>query len=193
MAGIFLFKRKFFVLWILTVSCVLMPETVASAAAPLEHSSSAAAILDRVFPVVALPELLSPAATVPASAVPAIAFLAIAVLLLAVAAGYLAFRYFSLKGALRKLDWDLQEICRELSDNRILRLPLPDRDLEKLTESVNASLADIRQERLSYEIREREFQQLIENISHDLRTPLTVILGYLKWMRRGEADAHPLP
>ena len=117
------------------------------------------------------------------------ALILLSVLLLA-AAGYLAFRFFSLKRALREINRDLTEIRQNLSQNQILHLPLPDRDLERLTDSMNAALEDMRRERQSYEKREAEFQKLIENISHDLRTPLTVILGYLKWMKK--ADNAPL-
>lgn len=113
------------------------------------------------------------------------ALILLSVLLLA-AAGYLAFRLFSLKRALREINRDLTEIRQNLSQNQILHLPLPDRDLERLTNSMNAALEDVRRERQSYEKREAEFQKLIENISHDLRTPLTVILGYLKWMKKTE-------
>lgn len=108
---------------------------------------------------------------------------------LAVAAGfYLAIRYFLLKHALREVNRELTDIRRDITKNQILHLPLPDRDLEKLTESLNGTLEEVRKERLDYGKREREFQKQIENISHDLRTPLTVILGYLKWNRRFRGD-----
>ncbi len=106
--------------------------------------------------------------------------------LLLAAAGYLALRCIFLKRALREINRDLTEIRLDLSKNQILHLPLPDRDLEQLTKSMNAALEEVRQECQSYEKREAEFQKLIENISHDLRTPLTVILGYLKWMKKAD-------
>lgn len=96
---------------------------------------------------------------------------------------YFAFRYFALKRALREAARDLGEIRRHIAENQMLHLPLPDRDLEQFLQSVNGTLEELRRERLTYETREREFQLQIENISHDLRTPLTVILGYLKWLK----------
>lgn len=100
-----------------------------------------------------------------------------------VATIYFAFRYFGLEHALRETAQELAEIQGNVLQNRILHLPLPDKGLEALTKSINGTLEQIRREHLTYEKREREFQQQIENISHDLRTPLTVILGYLKWLK----------
>lgn len=93
---------------------------------------------------------------------------------------YFGIRYFLLERGLKEAAEQLQEIGGSPEQNRILRLPFPDRGLGRLMEAVNELLEEMRRERLSYERREKAFQEQIENISHDLRTPLTVILGYLK-------------
>lgn len=104
------------------------------------------------------------------------------------AGGYFAFRYLSLLCAIRKMTEELKEIQQDLTQNQILCLPIPNRQLGNMLSALNVFLEEIQTERQRYEKREKEFQRQIENVSHDLRTPLTVILGYLKWMKKGEPE-----
>lgn len=99
---------------------------------------------------------------------------------IAIIGSYFAFRYFSILYAFREMTKEIQEIQKDLTQNQTLHLPIPNRHLAKVMCSFNGTLEEIRKERQKYEKREKEFQKQIENISHDLRTPLTVILGYLK-------------
>lgn len=107
-------------------------------------------------------------------------------IILAVIGIYCAFRYLSLLYAFRKITKEVREVRQDLTQNQILHLPLPNRHLAGLIGEFNNTLEEIQKERQKYEKREKEFQKQIENISHDLRTPLTVILGYLKYVKNKE-------
>ena len=107
-------------------------------------------------------------------------------IILAVIGIYCAFRYLSLLYAFRKITKEVREVRQDLTQNQILHLPLPNRHLAGLIGEFNNTLEEIQKERQKYEKREKEFQKQIENISHDLSTPLTVILGYLKYVKNKE-------
>lgn len=105
-------------------------------------------------------------------------------MLVLVFAVYFAIRFYLLKKALKETSKQLQMIQKDLKKNQVLHLPLPDHDLENLMSSINCVLDAVREERKDYAKRESEFQSEIEAISHDLRTPLTVILGYLGFLQK---------
>ncbi|MCI9634487.1 MAG: HAMP domain-containing histidine kinase [Ruminococcus sp.] len=89
-------------------------------------------------------------------------------------------RYALLKRSIREINKELGEITQRIEENRILKLYAPQRELEDLLVSLNHLLEQVRAERISYEKRELEFQRQLGDISHDLRTPLTAIQGYLR-------------
>lgn len=93
---------------------------------------------------------------------------------------YFYARYRLLCRAIKKADNDLKSIIKNIDENQIIKQEEPNKELENLLATINDSLKAIRSERIIYEKREKEFQKQIENISHDLRTPLTSILGYLR-------------
>lgn len=70
-----------------------------------------------------------------------------------------------------------------------LRLASPDRSLEELLSQINGLLEDKEQETRALRQREESLRRQIANVSHDLRTPLTSILGYLQLL--GREDAPP--
>ena len=94
--------------------------------------------------------------------------IAILALLLAVCAGAL----IVYKRNLLKVRRSLENLRRTQSNGR-LRLSVPDRDLERLLEEVNALLDERQASDALHRRQERQRRQEIANISHDLRTPLT--------------------
>lgn len=105
------------------------------------------------------------------------------------AAAFFAVRYLLLRRSLRQVDRELGEVIEHLEDNRIVHLPRPDAELEALLGTVNRALAGIRQQAIIYDRREAQLKTQVESISHDLRTPLTAIVGYLSFVDEGELDA----
>ncbi len=102
---------------------------------------------------------------------------------------YCGIRYARLKGGIREINQELTDITRQIEENRILKLSAPQREMEALLVTLNQTLEQVRAERISHERREREFQRQLEDISHDLRTPLTAIQGYLKLIDQEGLDS----
>lgn len=117
------------------------------------------------------------------------AVLAVLLAIALVAAGYFGVRYALLKRALRQANDELAEIVERLEENRIVKLAQPHSDLEALLGTVNRALEGIRRQSVVYARREAELKSQVESISHDLRTPLTAIVGYLALLDEQGMDA----
>ena len=72
--------------------------------------------------------------------------------------------------------------------NTIIQISSHDKDMKELASALNTQLKYLYQSRQKYEYGDLELKEAITNISHDLRTPLTAIYGYLKLLRNEECS-----
>ena len=85
-----------------------------------------------------------------------------------------------------------KEISREFADrlntdtNTVIGISSGDKDMRELADSINKQLKILRREHLKFRQGDSELKNAVTNISHDLRTPLTAISGYLELLRREE-------
>lgn len=94
--------------------------------------------------------------------------------------------YFMRKSA-REIRERLGEILSD-DTNALIGLSGGDRELRRLADALNGELRRLRAERLRYMNGDRKLKEAVVNLSHDLRTPLTAIRGYLELLEREELN-----
>ncbi len=106
--------------------------------------------------------------------------------------GGLAALALVLRIQLRLLQKSLDDITDQLGDrlssdtNNPIFLPTRDPCARRLAARLNVQLKELRRQRQRYESGDRELKEAVTNVSHDLRTPLTAICGYLELLEMGD-------
>lgn len=86
----------------------------------------------------------------------------------------------------------LEDICvlfgEHLTEdtNTLITVSSGDRHIRKLAAKLNEELKTLRRQRRKYLQGDMELKEAVTNISHDLRTPLTAISGYLELLEKEE-------
>ena len=98
-------------------------------------------------------------------------------------------------GKILRMRRSAREIAAAFADrlstetNTLIDISSHDRYMCSLAADINTQLRKLRGERLRYQQGNREIMDAVTNISHDLRTPLTAICGYLDLLRQTELTA----
>lgn len=97
----------------------------------------------------------------------------------------LIIKIISLKRAVKDIEESLSEKLTT-DTNTLIDISSNDKRIRSLAVTLNKELSVLRKEKLSYINGNTELKNSVTNISHDLRTPLTAICGYIDLLEREE-------
>lgn len=109
----------------------------------------------------------------------------IILILLSISVILLMFYVFYLKNQIKGIGKQLEAISEGKTEKKI-DISLLDKDIEYLAININRNIDFQRQLRIDVLRNEEKLKDSIASISHDLRTPLTSIMGYLQLLEKSE-------
>lgn len=99
--------------------------------------------------------------------------------------GILVLKIYLLRKSVREIEDGFVE--RLTTDtNTLIDISSHDKAVKDLANTINGQLRQLREERHRFCQGDRELKDAVTNISHDLRTPLTAICGYLDLLEQEE-------
>lgn len=97
----------------------------------------------------------------------------------------LSIKIYLLKKSAKEIETEFADRL-ETDTNTLIDISSRDRHMQSLAESINVQLRELRKERHHFQQGDYELKEAVTNISHDLRTPLTAICGYLDLLEQEE-------
>lgn len=115
----------------------------------------------------------------------------LALLLMIVTAGILLFLLLLQRREIKSMSEQLREIKTQ-DTNQLLHTQSGNRACEELIHEINDILREARAVQIQYRQKSHALEQMLTNISHDLRTPLTSAMGYMGIIRSSQLSRDEL-
>lgn len=96
-----------------------------------------------------------------------------------------------LNAKLKQISEKLSDIMDHDTDEKVMAFT-DNKALQELCAQINRLLLDRQRIKADYRKKEISYKKMLSNISHDIKTPLTVILGYLEMMRLADGENEEL-
>ncbi|MGM0789926.1 MAG: sensor histidine kinase [Bacillota bacterium] len=90
-------------------------------------------------------------------------------------------RFYLLKKEIKRTAWQLRELNQNKTAKKV-DISYHDRHFEELAKEINNQIDQTKQAEAVKRSTENELKQAISHISHDIRTPMTSILGYIQFL-----------
>ena len=110
-------------------------------------------------------------------------WLGILCVVLSLAVIVLALKVYMLKMSIKEICADFEN-CLHTDTNILISISSADAEVRHLATAINLQLSELRKIKRQYINGDQELKDAITNISHDLRTPLTAIWGYLDLLEK---------
>ena len=115
-------------------------------------------------------------------------WLSVICVLIFIASSVLAVKIYLIKKDIASIDAEFYEILNG-DTNGLITIYGRDKSVRRLAANLNLRLKELRSLRLKYEHGDLELKNAVANVSHDLRTPLTAIIGYLELLEKEKMSA----
>ena len=95
----------------------------------------------------------------------------------------LILKIYIIKKDIKDIEEMVKQILKE-DTNNLITISSGDKDIIHLVNNLNIELKKLRNQKLQFIKGNSEVRKVITNISHDIRTPLTVIKGYIELLNK---------